>query len=145
MPSESRVPDTIESRRRGRELFLGAQLNCVNCHGIGGKGDGPQTRDYELVDGKPRENPGLHDDWGHLVKPRDLTSGIYRGGRRPVDIFRRIYSGINGAKMPAFGGKVTDAQLWDVVNYVLSVPFEAEPGKGTVPASTTPAASTASL
>lgn len=140
-PSVPRVEDNDESRRRGRELFVGAALNCVNCHGIGGKGDGPQTRDFELVDGKPRPNPGLHDEWGQLVKPRDLTSGIYRGGRRPIDIFRRIYSGINGAKMPAFGGKISDEQMWDVVNYVLSVPFDPEPGKGSLPQ----AGSTASL
>ncbi|MCA9047996.1 MAG: c-type cytochrome [Planctomycetaceae bacterium] len=142
VPSVPRVTNDVESRRRGRELFVGATLNCVNCHGIGGRGDGPQTRDFELVDGRPRPHAGLHDEWGQLVKPRDLTSGIYRGGRRPVDIFRRIYSGINGAKMPAFGGKITDEQMWDVVNYVLSIPFEPEPGKGVIAA---PAAETASL
>lgn len=134
VPSVPRTEDTVESRRRGRELFVGAKLNCVNCHGIGGKGNGPQTREYELVDGKPRPDPGLHDEWGHLVKPRNLTTGIYRGGRRPIDIFRRLYSGINGAKMPAFGGKVSDAELWDVVNYVLSLPFEPKPGHSPAPA-----------
>lgn len=128
VPSVPRVEDSVESRRRGRALFVGAKLNCVNCHGITAKGNGPQTEDYELVEGKPRPNPGLHDVWGHLVKPRNLTTGIYRGGRRPIDLFRRLYSGINGAKMPAFGGKIPDEQLWDVVNYVLSIPFETEPG-----------------
>lgn len=141
VPSVPRTEDTPESRRRGRELFVGAKLNCVNCHGIGGRGNGPQTREYELVDGKPRPEPGLHDEWGHLVKPRNLTTGIYRGGRRPIDIFRRLYSGINGAKMPAFGGKVSDAELWDVVNYVLSLPFEPKPGHSPAPEE----ASTASL
>ena len=137
IPGVARVEDSIESRRRGRELFVGAKLNCVNCHGIGAKGNGPQTREYEIVDKKPRPKPGLHDDWGHVVKPRDLTRGIYRGGRRPLDIYRRLYSGINGAKMPAFGGKVPDEQLWDVVNYVLSIPFEVEPGHS--PAAAEPA------
>lgn len=130
VPSVARVKDSVESRRRGRELFVGAKLNCINCHGVTAEGNGPQTEDFELVDGKPRPNPGLHDDWGHLVKPRDLTTGIYRGGRRPLDVFRRLYSGINGAKMPAFGGKIPDEQLWDVVNYVLSIPYDdgVEPG-----------------
>ena len=129
MPSVPRTPDSMESRRRGRELFVGATLNCINCHGISGQGNGPQTTEYEIVDKKPRALPGLHDQWGHLVKPRNLTTGIYRGGRRPIDIFRRLYSGINGAKMPAFGGKVKDEELWDVVNYVLSVPYDGvEPG-----------------
>ncbi|MEO2014157.1 MAG: cytochrome c [Fuerstiella sp.] len=128
IPSIPRVPDSIESRRRGRAFFVGTKFNCVNCHGIGAKGDGPQTLDYELVNNKPRDLPGLHDDWGHVVRPRNLTRGIYRGGRRPIDIFRRVYSGINGAKMPGFGGKEPDEELWHIVNYVLSIPFNPEPG-----------------
>lgn len=131
IPKVHRTPDSAESRRRGRELFVSAKLNCANCHGVSAQGNGPQSFEYELVDNKPRPLPGLHDEWGHVVKPRNLTTGIYRGGRRPIDIFRRLYSGINGAKMPAFGGKVPDDQLWDVVNYVLSIPYEVEPGKGT--------------
>ena len=140
VPSVPRIEDTPASRRRGRELFVGGKLNCANCHGITGQGNGPQTEEYEVVDNKPRPNPGLHDAWGHLVKPRNLTSGIYRGGRRPIDIFRRLYSGINGAKMPAFGGKIPDEQLWDVVNYVLSIPFEPEPGHIQLPGDATAAA-----
>ena len=147
IPSIPRVPDSIESRRRGRAFFVGIKFNCVNCHGIGAKGDGPQTLDYELVDNKPRDLPGLHDDWGHVVHPRNLTRGIYRGGRRPIDIFRRVYSGINGAKMPGFGGKVPDEELWDLVNYVLSIPFNPEPGHipGVAQPAATDAAAAASL
>ncbi len=68
---------------------------------------------------------GLHDHWGNPLPARDLTTGIYRGGRRPVDLFRRIYAGIKGTPMPVFGGKgLTDEQIWDIVNYVLTMPQE---------------------
>ena len=123
-PSVGRVEDTLASRARGRALFLSKDVNCANCHGPNGLGNGPQTEEYELDGGKPKALPGLYDDWGNIVKPRNLTTGIYRGGRRPIDIFCRIYSGIKGAKMTPYGGKIKDEEIWDIVNYVLSIPHE---------------------
>lgn len=127
VPSLARTPDSDESRARGRQLFLSAKAKCTNCHGTNGLGNGPQTEDYEtdLATKQPKPLPGLYDEWGNIVKPRNLTSGIYRGGRRPIDLFCRIYAGIKGAKMPAFGGGVLkDEEIWDIVNYVLSIPYE---------------------
>jgi mono/diheme cytochrome c family protein len=63
--------------------------------------------------------------------PRNLRQGIYRGGRSPVDLYRRIYAGINGAPMPGVGpatpgatGTLTSAQIWNLVDYVLALPYE---------------------
>ncbi|MEX0978557.1 MAG: c-type cytochrome [Pirellulales bacterium] len=63
--------------------------------------------------------------------PRNLRQGIYRGGRRPVDVFYRIYAGINGAPMPAVGpaapgakGTMTPTEIWNLVDYVMSLPYE---------------------
>jgi mono/diheme cytochrome c family protein len=135
-PSIPRVEDTAESRRRGRDLYLGKALNCANCHGIDGAGNGPQTISFE-------KNPetdelygeaGLHDVWGNLNQPRNLQTGIFRGGRRPIDVFNRIYAGIKGSSMPAFRNTPHE-DIWHVVNYVLSLQFESEPGAaGGVPA-----------
>jgi mono/diheme cytochrome c family protein len=66
--------------------------------------------------------PGLFDDWKHKIKPRDLTKGLYRGGRRPVDLYRRISAGIKGTPMPAFGTVLKDEEIWDLVNYIMHVP-----------------------
>ena len=49
--------------------------------------------------------------------------GQYRGGRRPLDIFWRIHNGIDGSGMPAANG-LTHDDIWDLTNYVLSLPFE---------------------
>ncbi len=140
IPGKPRTPDTPESRARGRQLYLSAKAKCTNCHGVAGLGNGPQTFEYETdpTTNEKRPAPGLHDDWGNLVKPRNLTTGIYRGGRRPLDIYRRIRVGIKGAKMPAFGGTVlSDDEVWDLVNYVMSIPYEgkdAAPVAGRQPA-----------
>jgi mono/diheme cytochrome c family protein len=130
MPKAARTADTPESRERGHKLFLSDVAKCSQCHGPAGKGDGPQTEDYQLIPGSTKKfsKPGLFDAWDHPIKPRDLTSGIYRGGRRPLDIYRRIYSGIKGTPMPPFGSALKDEEIWDLVNYAMSLPYQKGPG-----------------
>ena len=134
VPTVARVPDSAESRRRGRELYLSKTLNCADCHGVDGAGNGPQTIAYEKnpITGEPYNEAGLHDVWDNLNQPRNLHRGIYRGGRRPIDLFARIHAGIKGSRMPSFKNTPHE-DIWHVVNYVLSIPFEAEPGATGVP------------
>jgi mono/diheme cytochrome c family protein len=101
-----------ESVKRGQAAFLaeggGALASCVSCH-----------KDYG------RESLFRFDAWGTLVRPTNLTAGVYRGGRRPVDMYWRIHSGINGSGMAAFGGSLQGNQIWDVVNFLEALPFRA--------------------
>jgi len=122
VPLAPRTPSSPESINRGRRLFLDNEIKCLECHGDTGQGNGPQTRSYA----EGADKPGLFDDWGHPQKPRNLTTGIYRGGRRPIDIYRRIRGGIKGTKMPP-NIKLKDQQVWDLVNYVLSIPLNEGP------------------
>ena len=64
--------------------------------------------------------------------PRNLRKGIYRGGRRRIDVFDRVHAGIAGTPMPGVGptspggqGTLTEAEIWQIVDYVLSLPYEA--------------------
>ena len=64
--------------------------------------------------------------------PRNLRQGIYRGGRSPVDLYQRIYAGINGVPMPGVGPATPGAQgtlqpdeIWNLVDYVQSLPYES--------------------
>jgi mono/diheme cytochrome c family protein len=120
---------TNESLHKGRELYVSKKAKCMDCHGPGGLGDGVLTEQFWKIPGTTPEQeyaePGLHDDWGNVQKPRNLTRGQYRGGRRPVDLFRRVYAGIKGTQMPAFGGTaLTDEEIWHLVNYVLMLPHQ---------------------
>jgi len=128
VPAIPRVEDSFESRARGRKFFL---EKCTNCHGHKGRGNGTMTEDFQKNEetGELYAEPGLFDIWGNPIKPRNLTKGLYRGGRRPVDLYRRFYGGIGPSKMPNFA--TTDPQtLWDTVNYVYHIPFE-KPGEYT--------------
>ena len=127
MPSIPRTPSSPASIASGREVYLSANAKCATCHGEAGLGNGEQT----LLVQQGQTEPGLFDNWGNEIQPRNLTSGIYRGGRRPLDIYRRIHSGIKGTPMTGFGTALSDELIWDLVNYVLSIPFEErEPGAG---------------
>jgi mono/diheme cytochrome c family protein len=60
------------------------------------------------------------------IQPRNLRLGIYRFGRRPLDLFRRVHEGIYGTPMP--GGGLTPGfapeEMWNVVRYIRSLPYE---------------------
>lgn len=98
---------TTDHVTRGKQAFL--TKGCSKCHGEDGRG---QTRD----------NRG-NDTWGQPTRAADLTSGMLHGGARPVDIYRRIYSGINGTPMPSFAQALQSEPdtIWDLVAYVLYV------------------------
>jgi mono/diheme cytochrome c family protein len=115
-PQTKATPENIAA---GAKAFV--ELNCYKCHGRDGRGN--RVQDV----GK--------DDWGRVAFAADLTTGMLHGGRRPVDIYRRIYAGINGTPMPAFAQpdstkNETEAQrsetIWNMVHFVTSV-VEGQP------------------
>lgn len=132
-----------ESIASGRQIFHGNVANCATCHGSTGLGDG-QKNDYDAwtkdwlqplsLDPKNSEQIAPFLKLGALkprnIVPRNLRSGMYRGGSQPIDIYMRIVLGIDGTTMPAAPLQpdnplgLTQNQVWDVVNYVLSLPYE---------------------
>ena len=108
-----------ESVQRGMQLFLikddpdakpgAAAAGCVSCHVDFG-----------------RAGAYRFDTWGTIGRPADLTRGVYRGGRRPIDLYWRVHSGINGTAMPATSLKAQPGEpdpIWDVVNFLLILPY----------------------
>lgn len=90
---------------RGRTTFL---ANCAACHGTTGKGDGPAAASL---------NP----------PPVDFTSPLHRQ-HKAEDLILWVTQGIPGSAMPAFGGKLSDAQIRDVVTYVQSLSLASAAG-----------------
>jgi len=109
--------ERTESVQRGWKLFTQqgstgpggaaqAGVGCIGCH-----------TDYG------RRAAYKYDYWGTIVRPADVTTGVYRGGRRPIDLFWRIHSGINGTGMTAFGGTLQSKDIWDLVNFLQVLPY----------------------
>ena len=67
--------------QKGRDLFLLKRFGCFQCHGEIAQGDGPYTkRKFPKPDSDELNSvPGLHNYWGLLARPANLTKGIYRG------------------------------------------------------------------
>jgi len=55
-------------------------------------------------------------------RPANLTAGIYRGGRRPLDLYYRISKGINGSAMPD-NSAIPPKDVWDIVNFLEAMPY----------------------
>ena len=117
-------PDSAAMRARGRELYLDPKKgNCVSCHGPEGHGDGALAF---KTDAHGQRTPAYKDDWGYEIMPRDFSGGVFRGGFRPIDVYRRIYAGINGTPMPGVGESkdaeghalLSSDDLWALVHYV---------------------------
>jgi len=106
-----RTPETIHA---GAVAF--AELYCVKCHG-------PDARGSKSADVG-------EDIWGRTAYPANLAMGMLHGGRRPIDIYRRIYSGINGTPMPSSKDPNTaigetpeerSDRIWHLVHFVTSI------------------------
>jgi mono/diheme cytochrome c family protein len=122
-PTNAKDKEAIAAAvRRGQEFFNDTgKGGCVSCH-----------TDYG------RKAKFRYDQWGTLVRPADLTAGVYRGGRRPIDLYWRVEGGIPGSGMAAFGetlaqeaekykktgGKEGKVQSpWDVVKFLEILPY----------------------
>jgi len=126
---------------RGRKLFLGPIANCASCHGATAMGDG-QTNNYDAwtKDWTEGIDPQNRDELRPFLKlgalkprfilPRNLRTGVYRGGSEPSDLYLRIVNGIDGSPMPATAMQpanpqgLTENDVWDLVNFLMGLPNE---------------------
>jgi mono/diheme cytochrome c family protein len=109
--------ENAESVARGKTVY--EQVQCFQCHGKSGRGDGPAAA-------------SLRDDDGNLIKVRDFTNGQFRGGGEREDLYYRFVTGMDGTPMPAFRDQIKGDDRWALVDYVRSLrikpPEIARPG-----------------
>lgn len=88
------IAPTPESLVAGEAGYV---QNCQVCHGTEGRGDGPGA-------------PGL------TPPPADLTIHVPLHPDR--DLFRFIHDGIPGTAMAPLGARLSDNDIWNLVNYI---------------------------
>lgn len=100
------VPFNSASIAAGKTLYL--LNNCAACHGADGKA---------LLD-------IVAENATDLTDPR-----FWNNGTAPGQIFRSLRDG-SGPKMPAFGSKLKDEELWRLVNFIQNLwPAENQPAR----------------
>lgn len=92
------APDAT-SIAAGKEIY---DKNCASCHGDTGKGDGRMGEEL---------NP----------KPSNLTDADWKHGSTDGEIFKVIHDGSAKTGMKPYGRKLTEHQIWDVVNFLRSI------------------------
>lgn len=79
------------------------EKNCSGCHGKDGHG---------VID------PKYRNDNGTQAYPRNFSLGLFKGGAEPADLYRRVYLGIPGTPMKAFGKELKESEIVDLIHYV---------------------------
>ena len=88
-----------ESIAAGQKVYA---QNCASCHGETGKGDGKMGAQLKPL-------------------PSNLTDAEWKHGSTDGEIFTVVRDGIRTTPMKSFKSKMTEHELWDVVNYVRSL------------------------
>jgi mono/diheme cytochrome c family protein len=99
-------PYTPKSVERGAALYR--RVNCAQCHGDGGEGDGPSADD-------------LTDDWGEPIVPYDLTEGHLKCGDSARELYQVFMVGLDGTPMPSFADSISREDAWDLVHFIQSL------------------------
>jgi cbb3-type cytochrome c oxidase subunit III len=101
------LPTSPASIARGLQVY--DKLQCGKCHGSDGRGTGAVTQAFE-------------DDWRMPLRAADLTEPwTFHGGATSRDIYLRFRTGMTGTPMPSFADAASDAEMWDLANYVVSL------------------------
>lgn len=103
-------PDYVgsqESTTRGATVY--ETMQCQQCHGATGLGDGPASAT-------------LQDSWGDKSVPFDFTSGPLKAGSSAEVIYRTFMTGLDGTPMPSYQEAMPEEQdRWDLVSYCLNL------------------------
>ncbi|MBI2328670.1 MAG: c-type cytochrome [Chloroflexi bacterium] len=97
---ENPYPGDVAVVARGNTLYV-AQ-GCAVCHGEKGAGNGPEAARLP-------------------VPPPDFTNRERMITRSDPDLFWAIVRGRERGQMPAYAEKLSENEIWDLVNYLRSL------------------------
>jgi mono/diheme cytochrome c family protein len=112
--SDGQLPDAT-LLNQGRQLYV---THCAACHGMNGRGDGPRS-----IAISPR--------------PTDLTTHMVAGKHTDEQTYLTISNGRPGTAMPAWGGTLSEQEIWQLTVYIrtFAEASAAEPATNTTDAS----------
>ncbi len=101
------IPAETPSLSRGRDIY---QATCSACHGLAGRGDGPQAMAL-------------------TPPPANLADSTMLAGSSPLDFYRRITVGVAGTAMVSYEHALSNAERWAVALYASTLRLPAPAGE----------------
>ncbi|HLC41530.1 MAG TPA: c-type cytochrome [Methylomirabilota bacterium] len=92
---------------KGEKLYRDS--GCPECHGSGGKGDGPSAL------------KGMKDARELPIVPTNLTKRPLKRGSDPQEIWKSIAVGLDGTPMPSYSDALEPDEIWTVVLFLESL------------------------
>jgi copper transport protein len=88
-------PPDSASIARGREIY---EQQCVSCHGLNGRGDGPLAAS---------------------LRPRPADFRVHMAaGHTDGELFAWLSKGVPGTAMPSFEGQISETDRWHIINFI---------------------------
>jgi mono/diheme cytochrome c family protein len=104
----------------GRAVDIGGRsATCAGCHGTAGDGRGGALSG---------EMAARVWGWGQQVGAGIFTDVNLMAQRKPAELFQRIADG--RGDMPSYRGKLTEAEIWALVDYVRTFMWDYRPARG---------------
>jgi len=107
VPVPAPPTSTPEVAAKGAKLYK--ESGCPECHGDGGKGDGPSAK------------KGMKDSRELPIVPADLTRRPFKRGSDPRETWKSIGVGLDGTPMPSYSDALEPDQIWAVVLFLESL------------------------
>jgi cytochrome c oxidase cbb3-type subunit II len=116
------MPPTVRSLTHGKQVFT---TNCIGCHGVNGDGKGPAARLLSYpplfqTSGAPTQSVNSANLGGPA--PRNLTDASQQLYFSDGEMYDAILFGVDGTAMPAFGDILTVNDIWDLTNFIRTIP-----------------------
>jgi mono/diheme cytochrome c family protein len=98
--TKSAMPPTQRSLLHGKQIYI---TNCIGCHGLTGQGDGPAAAFLE-------------------PKPFNFTNANVQMQHSEGQYYHFLLFGLPGTAMPAWGDYLSVQDIWDVINFLRTIP-----------------------
>jgi mono/diheme cytochrome c family protein len=107
---------------RTLDIGNGRSATCADCHGTAGDGRGGQLSS---------EMAARVWGWKQQASPGIFTNVNLMAQRKPSELFQSILNG--HGPMPGYRGKLTEDEIWALVDYLWTFVYEWRPARGQRP------------
>lgn len=96
------------------------QRDCVGCHGLEGRGDGPGAAEIAALNAGQPTGHGM----AMGTPPTDFTDLAAQAGAPDMLYYGKLVRGGMGTSMPYFGALFSEEEIWGIIAYLRGFAFK---------------------